>query len=547
MSFSSPSEAGGRGRAAGDTFWLLLLAGALLLSGLGAYALWDPEEGRHADIARRLGSDGQWLVPHLYGTPYYDKPTAFYWLVRASFAALGPSELAARLPSALATLVTLLLLHRFALRHFGRRAAATAATVYTTLPLVVILGRYCNLDATLNLFLTWATLRWIDWIHGPRTRPPWSAYLAMSLGTLIKGPVGVLLPCLSAMLIAWRRGEGLRTLGAAAPLAGLSLVSGLTLPWLAGTALVEPAYLRTFLLEHNIERFLSSEFEHARDPGYFLRILPALLLPWTLLVPAIAGCPKARLAEPDALGDALVWAVVVIGFFSISQAKLASYVLPAMPPLALWLGVRLAELPTERSERAKIALQIWAAALLLLPIGLGVWIWYVYPHLFLLSAWSLLALPLAATALRAARVAPTRAATPVFATSSTVLFGTFYLATAPAVSEVASDHALARLAAARPEFASTGFRVQPASFSFYSTSEVPRVDAIQGLRARLRHGPLFIVSRRRHEATLTSAGIPLHEWLDNGRHVLYGTVPRSEPLCCLPAEQPSPARERAAS
>lgn len=545
MSSTSPAGPGesDSGRA-WALAWLLPAAAALFLSGLGDYALWDPEEGRHAEIARRLGDGGRWLVPQLYGTPYYDKPTGFYWLLRATFATLGTTELAARLPSALATLGTLVLLHRFARRHFGGRTAITGAVIYATMPLVVMLGRYCNLDAVLAFFVTWATLRFLDWIPGPRTRAPWSAYLAMALGTLVKGPVALLLPCSTALLVALRRGGAWRALRAAAPIGGLLLVGLLVGPWLAGTAVDEPPYLQTFFLEHNLQRFLSSEFEHVRDPTYFVRILPVLLLPWSLLLPAALG-PGREHAGAKMRGDLLIWAAVVIGFFSIGRAKLASYVLPAMPPLALWLGARLTEPAPEREARIRGALRLWAYALLAVPPGLYGWARFDHPELVPASAWSLVVIPIAGAALYAARTAPERLAVPVLALGNALLFGVFYNAAAPAVSSVASDRALARAAAARPDLAAAGFRIQPASFSFYSEKEVPRIDAVRELRARLRHGPLFIVTRRRHEPSLTEAGIPLHEWLDNGRHVLYATVPRSD----SPARSAAslPMREKTAS
>jgi 4-amino-4-deoxy-L-arabinose transferase-like glycosyltransferase len=510
-----------------DTALLLAGAALLLLAGLGSYPLWDPDEGRHAEIARRLGSDGQWLVPRLYGEPYYDKPTSFYWILRASFAAFGTNELAARLPSVLATLGTLWILHRFAVARFGRRAAAIAAAIYATSPFAVVLGRYCNLDATLAFFVTWACTGWLLWLDGPRVRPPWSAYLAMALGALVKGPVAVLLPGLTAMAVSLRRGSPRALLGAR-PAHGGFVILALTLPWLAGTALAEPDYLRTFFVEHNFRRYLSSEFDHVRDSAYFLWVLPGMLLPWSLLVPAVVGRGGTRSGAPardPRTGDFLVWAAVVVAFFSLGRAKLAPYVLPAAPAVALWLGAALAEPERVRVARVVRALQVWGCALVLLPVGVLVWVSGAYPDLSGGWVWSLVAVPAALAAFAAARSRPRELAVPVLALGNAALFAAFYVAVAPTVSGVISDRSLARFASGRPEMAAAGFRVQPASFSFYSDREVPRIDEIDRLLARLREGPLFIVTRRRHEPALAEAGISVHEWLDTGRHVLYGTVP----------------------
>lgn len=506
----------------------MLAAAVFLFAGLGAYPLWDPDEGRHAEIARRLGTDGQWLVPRIYGEPYYDKPTFFYWLLRASFIALGTNELAARLPSVLATIGTLVVLHRLALARFGRRAAAHAATIYLTSPLVVVLSRYCNLDATLTFFVTWATAAWLGWLDGDRKRPPWSAYAAMALGTLVKGPVAVLLPALTAALVGFtrERGRSLALLGAARPVRGALVIAALVVPWLAGTALAEPDYLRTFLVEHNFRRYLSSEFEHVKNPAYFFWVLPLLMLPWSLLLPAVVGDRRPSGSQTAARDrDLLVWAAVVVGFFTLGRAKLAPYVLPAVPPLALWLGAKLADLDPLRLPRVRHALHVWAASLLLLPVAVGGWVAFTHPSLLATAAWSLIAVPAAAAAVWAARDRTETRAVPVLALGNAALFAVFYLATGQAVSAVASDASLAEIASRRADIPVASFRVQPASFSFYSEREVIRLDETRDVQARLREGPLLLVSRRRHEKTLTEAGIPLHEWLDTGRHVLWGTVP----------------------
>ena len=68
---------------------------------LGGTPLLDPDEPVYGQIAREMVKTGQWLTPHLGGRPWFDKPPLFYWTSAAAMAVLGPTELAARLPSAL--------------------------------------------------------------------------------------------------------------------------------------------------------------------------------------------------------------------------------------------------------------------------------------------------------------------------------------------------------------------------------------------------------------------------------------------------------------
>ena len=105
-----------------QTAWLLAAAALLLLAfafDLGGYALLEPDEGRNAEVAREMAESNDYVVPTLNGLPYLDKP-ALYFVVGASLMeVLGPTELAARLPSLLFTLGTLALVFWFGMRMSG--------------------------------------------------------------------------------------------------------------------------------------------------------------------------------------------------------------------------------------------------------------------------------------------------------------------------------------------------------------------------------------------------------------------------------------------
>ena len=279
---------------------MLLLGAGLVLFGLGigAYPLWDPGEGRNAETAREMAAGGRWLVPLLYGEPYYDKPAPFFALLRAFQALLGESELALRLPSVTASLGTLLLLHRFAVPRFGRRVAALAGVIYLTSPEVVVLARFCNFDATLGFLVTAAVVAWLGWLD-ERRGFPWPAWVAMGLGVLIKGPVAIVLPLLIAAVCAQRRGVLAGAARAARPGRGLLVLAAIVLPWLLPAAVADPDYVRTFLVRHNVERYLSSGFDHVRSPLFFLPVIAGGLFPWSLLLPAARAVARSRRRARD--------------------------------------------------------------------------------------------------------------------------------------------------------------------------------------------------------------------------------------------------------
>lgn len=509
---------------------LLLLGTGLLVFAidLGAYPLWDPGEGRNAQTAREMAASGRWLVPVLYGEPYYDKPAPFFALLRAFQGVLGESELALRLPSVAASLGTLLLLHRFALPRFGRRAAALAGLVYLTSPEVVVLARFCNFDATLAFLVTAAVIGWLGWLD-ERRGFPWAAWIPMGLGVLVKGPVAIVLPVLVAGACAWRRGVLVSALRAARPARGLAVLGAIVLPWLLPAAIADPEYVWTFLVRHNVERYLSSSFEHVRGPLFFLPVIAGGLFPWSLLLP-VAALARERAVEPA------IWAGIVIVFFSLGQAKLATYVLPAFPALALWIAcglTRLGESPARARATARLraAVVVWAAVLVLLPVGLLLFVRAAYPELTRAVAWSAPLPLLAWLGVRRMRADALRPSTvcAVFAAANVALLVLFYARATPFVSRVASDAAIASAAQRlAPGTTILGFKIQPASLSYYAAGgTVRRARDTDEIRAAASRGPLLIVTRRRHERLLRDAGIPLYVWLDTRRHLLYATVPVS--------------------
>jgi 4-amino-4-deoxy-L-arabinose transferase-like glycosyltransferase len=69
-----------------------LIAAATLpqfLLGLGDRNIWIPLEARYALVAREMLETGQWILPHLGGMVYADKPPLLFWSI-ALLSALGP-------------------------------------------------------------------------------------------------------------------------------------------------------------------------------------------------------------------------------------------------------------------------------------------------------------------------------------------------------------------------------------------------------------------------------------------------------------------------
>lgn len=324
--------------------WLVLLAAALAFR-LGGYPLLDPDEGRNAEVAREMVATGDCLVPRLDGLPYLDKPVLFFAVDAVALKLLGPSELAARLPSLLFALATAGLTAAFAARLFGREAAWIGGTAAAATPLAVAFARTVIFDSLLAFLVTLALVAFYLAIEAKETIEAtaegrravvWSAlgWGAMALGVLTKGPVAVAVVFLVAVPYAlWRR-AGKVLLYPLGPLLFLSLI----LPWVWAMSKQVPEYLHYTLVSETWRRMTTDQFERTGPFWYFLPCLLVGALPWPFVVLAA----RRSLPGRDAGGRLdrrlvflLLWLALPFVLFSLSHSKRPQYILPLLPAVAL--------------------------------------------------------------------------------------------------------------------------------------------------------------------------------------------------------------------
>jgi hypothetical protein len=333
---------------------LIVLPACLLYPRLG-FRLFEPDESRYAEISREMLLRHEVVIPYLQGQPYLDKPPLLYWLVMGSYRLFGPHDWAARLVPTLAIHGCVLLVYLLGRRRLGERAAFWGALALTLAPGFLSMGRLLLLDGLLTFFTTLALFSALEAYDGPRLRWGWwfLASVACGLGVLTKGPVAVLL-LLPPLWIYRRLTAPGRSLGWRPLLVFAFVVIGISLPWYAALAQRSPKFLRYFFWEQNVLRFLSPG-EHVHGSLFYVPVLLAGLLPATLLLVPFLRFLLSSNAEiarrrPLELGFLLLAGGWCVLFFSLSMCKLPTYILPALPPLALALGYFLAHSRWARSR-----------------------------------------------------------------------------------------------------------------------------------------------------------------------------------------------------
>jgi hypothetical protein len=387
---------GTNSRSRTDALLLAAFCGFVFFYGLGAFGLVGADEPRYAQVAREMLQRSDWVTPTLQGKPWLEKPVLYYWEAMLSFRAFGINDKAARLPAAFDAAMLIAVIYLF-LRRFRPGRELDGALIAASSAGVIGFARAAGTDMPLSSCFSIALLAWYAWYEDRRRIYLAAFYVFLALGTLAKGPVALVLPAVIIFFFAaakrdWR--------SATLWIPGIALYLAVTLPWYIMVQLRNPEFFRVFILEHNLARFSEDVYHHHQPFWFYLPVFFLAIVPWTIaLVMAavesfrrmwrrrsapkgaddLAGLAASRKRCPDTnrgLGDAglgeagldeagvdeakaswplflLIWTLVPILFFSISQSKLPGYILPAVPAGTLLVAEYLS---ARRSQDMKFSL-----------------------------------------------------------------------------------------------------------------------------------------------------------------------------------------------
>jgi 4-amino-4-deoxy-L-arabinose transferase-like glycosyltransferase len=330
---------------------LLLLAAAvavLWFTALAVRPLFNPDEGRYAEIPREMLAGGDWVVPHLNGLTYIEKPPLQYWATAVVQAVLGPSAFAARLYSSLCALAAVAFIAWAARRLWTREAAVRAAAVAASMLLFVLLGQLLTLDMSLTFYMTVCLCAFLvaqahaeQQLEQAARTAMLLAWAAAALGMMTKGLVAAVIP--AAVLVVysavtrdlspWRRLH--------IPL-GLPLFLLIAAPWHVLAQRRLPDFFEFFFVREHFARFMTPVADR-QEPFWFFAVVFLLgTLPWTwsALQCVFLDFRRAPARRFDAPTFVRIWVLFILVFFSLSDSKLVPYVLPALPALALLIAAQ---------------------------------------------------------------------------------------------------------------------------------------------------------------------------------------------------------------
>jgi 4-amino-4-deoxy-L-arabinose transferase-like glycosyltransferase len=326
----------------GKYLLIILVIGALLfLFKIGERDLWEPDETRYAVVAREMRETGDWVVPHLNGTIYAEKPPLFFWLVNLSTLFFGENtELTNRLPSALAGLMTILMTFLFGSRLFNAKAGFLSGLILATCFFFPQISRWMMLDSLFTLLFLLATYFLYRGMNEKARQRIFFILsgIFMACATLTKGPIGYL-PIILFLIYSlickefqkvWNRNL----------LYGSLLSIGLVLAWLlSAIGITGQHYGIQDVWHQTIGRFTEGWKHRQAFYFYFIRF-PFGFLPWIIFLPwavahGIQGISTEKRKEFLLL---FIWFAFIFLFSTLSKGKKDNYLLPLYPAAALLVG-----------------------------------------------------------------------------------------------------------------------------------------------------------------------------------------------------------------
>ncbi len=335
--------------------WLLvfILMGtcvALYFLNLDRWDLMKPDEPRYAQVAKEMVEGGDWILMHVYGKMYTDKPPLFFWMIAwSSFLWNGFTSYAVRFPSAVFGTLSVLLTFLIGRKLYSSRVGFLSGLILATSLEFAYLSIRANIDATLTFFTTFSIYCFMRWDEkergatetqrGSSTLSIFGFYIGMGLATLTKGPIGFILPALVSVvtLLVQRDFAGLRRMKI---LPGLAIVFAMVLSWYVLAAIRGGRlFLQETLYLHTVD-YYAMGWDHVKPFHFYLGTFPLDFMPWGLFFPfAVAyGFARRTIEKRREFFFLLTWFAVIFIFFSISKGKRNLYLLPLYPAASLMVG-----------------------------------------------------------------------------------------------------------------------------------------------------------------------------------------------------------------
>jgi 4-amino-4-deoxy-L-arabinose transferase-like glycosyltransferase len=321
--------------------FLLVIPLFLYVALLPVMPLMEPDEARYSDIASMMNRSGDYVTPRLNHVVYLEKPPLAYWVTALFFKIFGENDFSSRLFSGFSAWGCILLVYCIGAFLYGEKSGLYSSAVFSTFLYVFLLGRLNILDIPLTFFVSlaiWGGYRFFA-ENTRRNRWIYLFYFSSALAFLTKGLIGIIFPpaIVGLFLVTQKRWRDIFKL---LYLPGILLFLAMASPWIILVQRANKNFLWTFLIEEHFLRYATDAYGRA-NVFYYLPFIVLGTIPWlAFFIQIFWKSVKKRefilkIAEQRFL---LIWSAFIFLFFSISSAKMITYLAPVFLPLAVIFG-----------------------------------------------------------------------------------------------------------------------------------------------------------------------------------------------------------------
>lgn len=348
-------------------FIITLFAVTMIFSKLGGNGLANYDDCFYAQKAKEILQTGSWMTMHYNSQPAFENSPLYMWFVAASYKMFGINDYAAKFPSALFGVGTILLVYFIARRVYGDWAAFASSFILSTTFVFTRYARHAMIDVTLSFFFCAAMLALLAAVERDRRYfLVWGA--AIGLCILAKSILGFFPLVVTVLFLLLTRQW--RMLIAPSFLGGTLLALATGCSWYLHETL---AFGSSFLQVHFqwliFQRGFTDTPQAWQEHLSYLKDILTYYWPWLpLLVVGIAQLAiNIRRGSPPAM-VLLLWFLVPIAVMSVMNARVLWYIMPVFPAAAVIGGSTLAGFlrGTMKIVFAKAVVAIGLAAFLLI-------------------------------------------------------------------------------------------------------------------------------------------------------------------------------------
>lgn len=313
--------------------------------GVGAYPILDMNEGLYAEIAREMLVTGNYLIPHLNGVPYLEKPPLLYWLIALSFHAFGINAFAARVVPCTAMLFAGVFTFYFLRKTKSERCAWLASLMLFTSAGFVVIGHVVFFDMLLTTLIIGSMVFFYLWYANENTLYLYLSYGFLGFAVLTKGFVALVLLFLIAIFFLRAVGVEKEKYKAFFNKKAMALFLAIILPWHILGMLFQSGFTWEYFVNDQILRFFNLRIPHDYHHGplyYYIPRLIVYILPWSVLLPMVFRWPIRFQLKADPFRTfCWIWFLTMFLFFSLSGDKGSYYMVIGTPPLIYLLALKI--------------------------------------------------------------------------------------------------------------------------------------------------------------------------------------------------------------